>query len=295
MWLFKTIYREQKMGLTELKPNLWKQEAIPTEYYAFKAIYHRPIDTDAHYVAAPWSVLINTRRKYFNGENTLKFKNGFTVCQHISYADIIPFLLKSGITTLFTPHAINNHHVGMRILPFPHHAINGVGPSDKNLLCSFIGCLITHPIRKVIWDANPNRDNIKMVKRQMWHYESKNLEKRQTEYKQILSRSRFSLCPRGTGASTIRFWESLQAGAIPVLISDAMKLPAGWDWSKTIIRIKESNASLWPNVIDNISKENEQLMRANCIEAYKNFSGDNLVSNIRLFFGGDPKNILAVT
>jgi len=289
------------MNLTELKPNLWKLEAIPTEYSAFKILRNNPLKTNAHYLAAPWSVLLNTREQFFRNNNNPKvqrpdwvLEDGFTICQHISYTKIIPYLLKHGVTTLFTPHALKNHR-DMTVLPFPHHAVNGADPSNKNLLCSFVGCLITNQVRKVMWDTRPNDPTIKIIKRSTWHYEGPNRINRQNEYRDILAKSRFSLCPRGTGPSTIRFWESLQAGAIPILISDTMRLPVGWDWHQTIIKIPESNTPNWFKIIKKVTPEDEQSMRKNCLKAYQHFSGDNLVSNIRLFFGSDIKNIPTIT
>lgn len=44
-------------------------------------------------------------------------------------------------------------------------------------------------------------------------------------YNELLSVSIFSLCPSGSGPNSIRFWESLAAGAIPVLLSDFCALP----------------------------------------------------------------------
>lgn len=278
------------MNLTELEPNLWKEEAIPTEYAAFKILRDNPLSVDTHYLAAPWSVLLNTRKEFFNSNHNLQIENGFTICQHISYAEIIPYLRDRGITTLFTPHALA-HHNNITVLPFPHYAVNGIKPTTKNILCSFVGCLSTHQVRKIIWQAKPNRKDMKFIYRSAWHYEGSNRINNQIEYQNILARSRFSLCPRGTGASTIRFWESLQAGAIPVLISDAMRLPKGWDWYQTIVRIAENDAANWPEIVEEIASENEHLMRKSCLAAYNRFSGNNLVSNIRLFFGDDTKDL----
>ena len=271
------------MNLTELKPDLWTQEAIPTEYSAFKLLRDNPVRANTHYLAAPWSVLLNTRPQFFNNSQKPKTKNGFTICQHISYAKIIPYLKQCGITTLFTPHASKNHS-SITILPFPHHAVNGVNPANKDIFCSFVGCLITHATRKIIWNTRPNQSDVKIIRRHAWHYEGTDRLNHEIEYKNILARSRFSLCPRGTGASTIRFWESLQAGAIPILISDAMRLPLGWDWHQTIIRLPESDTSKWPQITKDITPKHEKIMRQNCLKAFKCFSGKNLVSNIRLFF-----------
>jgi hypothetical protein len=61
----------------------------------------------------------------------------------------------------------------------------------------------------------------------------------QEAYFNVASQSKFILCPRGNGASSIRFFEAMQLGAVPVLISDDWVLPLGPDWKKCILRIPE--------------------------------------------------------
>jgi hypothetical protein len=97
----------------------------------------------------------------------------------------------------------------------------------------------------------------------------------------VLSRSRFSLCPRGTGASTIRFWESLQAGAIPVLIGDDMILPKNFDWDACTITIAAEDISNIPFILNKISTEQEATMKKNCLIAYKLFAEKNFISIIK--------------
>jgi hypothetical protein len=45
-------------------------------------------------------------------------------------------------------------------------------------------------------------------------------------YNEVLSDSIFSLCPEGAGPNTLRLWESLAVGSIPVIISDTWRPPA---------------------------------------------------------------------
>lgn len=50
-------------------------------------------------------------------------------------------------------------------------------------------------------------------------------KKRTGFYNSLLVKSRFTLAPVGSGPNTIRFWEGLGAGSIPVILSDTMELP----------------------------------------------------------------------
>ncbi len=95
------------------------------------------------------------------------------------------------------------------------------------------------------------------------------------QYIDILSRSRFSLCPRGVGNGTKRFWESLKAGAIPILISDGLELPKCWDWENTILRLSSREVIENPNKIPVtliLPRGREELMRENCIKAARAFT-----------------------
>jgi hypothetical protein len=60
-------------------------------------------------------------------------------------------------------------------------------------------------------------------------------------YIDSIENSKFVLCPRGQGLNSIRFFEAVAAGRIPILISDNVKLPLSdmIDWSSVIIQLSE--------------------------------------------------------
>ena len=45
------------------------------------------------------------------------------------------------------------------------------------------------------------------------------------KYLDLLNDSIFSICPRGTGVGSIRLWESMSMGCIPIILSDDYKEP----------------------------------------------------------------------
>jgi hypothetical protein len=75
----------------------------------------------------------------------------------------------------------------------------------------------------------------------------------QKKYVQILNESKYTLCPRGVGAASLRLFESLKMGVAPVILSDNWMLPEGPDWSQFAIQVPESKASN----ISEILKEHE--------------------------------------
>ncbi len=77
------------------------------------------------------------------------------------------------------------------------------------------------------------------------------ITKRRQEYLRSIRESMLVLCPRGTGANSIRFFETLSMGRIPVLISDDVMLPFERDvnYDEFILRIPESDVEEAPQII----------------------------------------------
>jgi FkbM family methyltransferase len=277
----KDLRSNSTMTIYCILPELFQKDSVTTEKNAYELLQKNPLPCTCNYIAVPWAVLINTNR--LKQLPSRQFNGGCTVCQHIQFEKIIPTLKKMGIQTLFTPHVCKGKkYEGISVLPFPHYAVNGIEPAVvKDIWYSFIG-FDTHKTRRIIFNM-PNEKNVYIKERTSWHFstDKKRQEQEKQEYQDILARSRFSLCPRGTGASTLRFWESLQAGAIPVLIADDMALPEGVNWSECIIQIPENEVSKIKEIISTISLERENEMRSNCLRAYEEFSGQNFISPIR--------------
>ena len=96
-------------------------------------------------------------------------------------------------------------------------------------------------------------------------------------YNMILLKSKYSLCPSGSGPNSIRFWESLAVGSIPVLLADTLELPKHDLWDKAILKIKEKDVNTIPNILSNISEEKEIEMRKNCLIIYNDLK-DNFLN-----------------
>ncbi|MCF7853939.1 MAG: glycosyltransferase family 47 protein [Candidatus Pacebacteria bacterium] len=66
-------------------------------------------------------------------------------------------------------------------------------------------------------------------------------ETMQSHYARVLAQSKFALCPRGIGASSLRLFEALELGVAPVIISDAWLPCEGPDWNTFCIFVKEKD------------------------------------------------------
>lgn len=76
-------------------------------------------------------------------------------------------------------------------------------------------------------------------------------------YHEVMSRSKFTLCPAGYGRWTFRFIESLLLGSIPILLSDDYVIPFAdvVDWSKYCYIVPESEIFGIPNFLQNITPQ----------------------------------------
>ena len=116
---------------------------------------------------------------------------------------------------------------------------------DKTIFASFIGAYMGHylsDVRLRLLKLEVHADYAIEIKN-LWHFnelvydkqvlgKTKTLEadvNKQAEairYNAVLSDSVFSLCPVGAGYNSLRLWESLAVGSIPVILADKLELPA---------------------------------------------------------------------
>ena len=289
------------MPLVTYYKQLFKCNPVPTERTVYELMKKHTPPTHITYIAAPWSTFFK-KKMSLNNIKIPHCNNGITVCQHVRYEELIPLLLQHGIETIFTPHA-HGHRDDIRVLPFPHAAVNSGKPSmKKDIFYSFIGAdttaLINSQLRRNIFNLQ-HLPQALVIEHEEFHWRiiseqslwqkirkilTQDEKRRRLEYIDTLRRSRFSLCPRGFGISTIRFWESLQAGAIPVLFSDEMQLPTGIDWSECILQIPENQVESIIEKIADIPQDKELSMRKACLQAHQTFTGKNLLTYMYTHF-----------
>ena len=188
---------------------------------------------------------------------------------------------KNGI--VFTPHSTHT----LPFITIPHYTLTmdkSKIREEKDLLFSFFGAVNYQSRRKII-DLYENCDDHKMG----WGIDpgieggtkSRNTEK----YLDLMCRSNFSLCPRGTGVSTIRLFESMAMESIPVIISDGFKPPLNEDinWNEFSITVKEGEVHKIKDILKQYSSDDINNMRKKLIEIYNEyFSNENLHKTIKI-------------
>ena len=271
--------------------------------------FYKQNRSDPGYLGFPWATVIDKRVKLQTVINILRpflTKPGprFTCCQHVSFRALIPFFKHLNIQTVYSPHKIRGQDTihGVKIVPCPLYAVNVEDPSrndefrgcdfmkrDRALLYSFVGGLqrgYLSDVRQKIFEGQ-HPPNALVIKTGDWHFNStvysdKQNSKRELHvdeshitktkrYNEVLLDSRYSLCPSGSGPNSIRLWESLACGAIPVLLADTLDLPEHALWDRAIIRVREADVGRVPEILSQIGATEERTRRANCLALYAYF------------------------
>ena len=219
-----------------------------------------------------------------------------TVCQHVKFRDYIDRFVDFGITDIFASHAERGEKCfrGVNIHPFPLFPVQAenpvVSPSradldvgaffDRQYLYSFVGAFdstyYSTQARAWVFEL-PAHPRAHLVRRAQWHFERRvygsqvygrsltkceEIEERHagTEFVQSLVKTQFSLCPSGAGPNSIRLWESIEFGCIPVIIADNLALPGDmglWREACVFASETEEDVQALPERLAYLSRDKE--------------------------------------
>jgi hypothetical protein len=183
-----------------------------------------------------------------------KAERRVTVAQHIE-AMLYPELLTAvGITDVFWSHAVLGQEQvdGMRIHPFPLYPAQAPSlqpataeTDDRRWLANFIGAyragLYLSNVRDLIYADAGRWDDVLIVRRESWHFDRIVYEEQvrglkpsealvakeramAEEYLDAIRQSWFTLCPTGSGPNSIRVFECLALGSIPIVLTRTLRL-----------------------------------------------------------------------
>lgn len=200
----------------------------------------------------------------------------FTVCQHIHLERLAPYMREAGVTDVFWTHAVRGQTVlegdpPIRIHPFPLYPVqlpalsDAFESTDREHLFSFVGARANEwyltEVRNWILDEMGGDPRGFVRGRDTWFYNDVVYEhqiRRKTgvdaplvdqdageQFRRLLTSSVFSLCPSGSGPNSIRLWESIAAGAIPVVLADSWAPPGDEAlWREAVVFCKETPAAV---------------------------------------------------
>jgi hypothetical protein len=128
--------------------------------------------------------------------------------------------------------AVSGHYTGIAFCD----ELDEIRDSETSLLFSFVGRMKTAAVRQRL----PRGETSEFFVAEAPAVNAGNYRK---GYLDTLKRSRFVLCPRGYGVSSIRIFETMRAGRVPVILSDGWIPPKGPDWGAFSVRIAERDAA----------------------------------------------------
>ena len=276
-----------------------------------------------HYLAYPWASWIDIARDHppppAPFATTPPTAPLATVGQHIEMLQHAALLRRCGVTDLFWCHATSavHHHAGLRIHPFPLYPVRcathpgGLPLEQRRWLYSFQGVyradLYLTPVRQWILDL-PQRSDALIASRRVWHFEQQvyreqvhgqsanallqqELDAEATDYAHALQQSVFALCPSGSGPNSIRLWEALGYGAIPVILADTLRLPGDPDlWHQAALRVPETAQAVaaLPAQLETLRAEPARLaaMQAAGQQLWQRYGLPNFVADLQQWQGG---------
>jgi Exostosin family len=124
----------------------------------------------------------------------------------------------------------------------------------EKYLASFVGSRLTHPVREKLFDLRRSdiymKDTSSYGQHTTYHGEPAERARFWAEYADAIAEAKFSLCPRGRGAGSIRLFESMKMGRACVILSDAWQPNDHINWSEFSIFVAERDAPRIPEILD---------------------------------------------
>jgi hypothetical protein len=109
------------------------------------------------------------------------------------------------------------------------------------------------------------------------------------EFTTLMMNSIFTLCPSGSGPNSIRLWEAILLGSIPIILSETHLLPGNSSiWEKAALFLPETESSVesLPQKIKSLRKDKDYLADAVTNLSYLNilYGPDVFISDIISLF-----------
>lgn len=218
-----------------------------------------------------------------------------TVCQHIRLQQHVALLAEAGVTDIFWSHCRSDlqqlpEHPEIALHPFPLFPVQQAPVvfaerhSPRPVLFSFVGArasdIYMTNSRNQIIDLLSDSPAGHIIDRSSWHYnkvvydkqilnrtsDSASLEDQDaaSQFRDLLRRSLFTLCPSGTGPNSIRLWEAAHAGSIPVVLSDRYMPPRDIAlWEMATVTCPETTESIvaLPDQLHSLQEDQTALAR----------------------------------
>uniref|UniRef100_A0A6C0KA83 Exostosin GT47 domain-containing protein n=1 Tax=viral metagenome TaxID=1070528 RepID=A0A6C0KA83_9ZZZZ len=279
------------------------QRPVQTEQQAFESIkaLDDPVLKNVVYYAISWAAVLDDAENIDIPrvlECLLPYRSkravAITSCQHVDYIRLRQVFEYLRVSVVYASHCSVHDSLNAAapmIRPLPLYACNvennkrrtgivAVAPKDKEYLYSFLGMprCRTDLRRNLLAAWHPPRTLVESSG--VWGTVSSG---KGIEYNKVMSQSVFTLCPAGISNNTVRIWEALGSGSIPVILADGLVLPAiGLDWSAAVVFVKEKNLSHLGSQLSQFGDEDIVAMYLAGRAIYERCSGLRFASTIPL-------------
>lgn len=139
-------------------------------------------------------------------------------------------------------------------IPFSQHV---------KYLCSFAGSCQNARVRENLKEVNNPRCRVIDVRGETNSANTAGdlnwIKRLRLQFTDLLRDSKFSLCPRGIGTSSIRLFESMALGRAPVILSDDWVAPLEVPWDDFSIRIAERDYKSIPKILEQKEDKAQEL------------------------------------
>jgi hypothetical protein len=150
----------------------------------------------------------------------------------------------------------------------------GVPDDSPDLLFSFQGRRVG-PVRPAVLVLSHPRAVVEDTSRyDFFGPQSPTLEEARRRYRETMRRSKFVLCPRGSGTASFRLFEALASGRVPVVVSDDWVAPEGIAWETCSVRIPEHEVETIPDRLEALESQWPELSSAAASVYREWFAGD---------------------
>ncbi|MFL6537116.1 MAG: exostosin family protein [Chthoniobacterales bacterium] len=127
--------------------------------------------------------------------------------------------------------------------------------ADLPYLFSFIGSIATAPVRRDLARVKHPRGLFRDTAEEFARVSTAKMTVSEArayhrQYVEITKATKFVLCPRGLGVATLRLFETMRMGRVPVIIADNWVEPPGPEWSRFSIRIAEREVDRIPQILE---------------------------------------------
>lgn len=233
-----------------------------------------------------------------------------SVCQHVFWHKVALHTKRLGITDFWISHKEKGKDTrdgfeGVRLHPWSLYAVNYREEDrninfvyndvkDRSVFASFTGAYMVHyisDVRKKL-EALSAIDGYHIKVNDQWHFNdvvykyqvlkdpsakgADNL-KQTVQYNELMSQSLFSLCPAGAGPNSLRFWECLANGSIPVALADTFEYPnlkalfpdLSVAWQDAVVFHPESDITSLDAKLRTITVDKQRQMQAAGLAIYK--------------------------